>query len=269
MHIGDNGIHIDGYGGGGIPRTGDTGPTGDRGPTGKTGDDGVTGNIGETGPTGFTGIMGDVLPGPTGHTGLPGPSGPVGCVGLPGPDGIGGVAFTSFLPGYTGVPGIPGMPGQKGPQGPAGPDGLQVVGPAGTTGPTGPANKLAIVRADGEWVGLVCVEAPEARFDMLLEVYASDARERMLQLPNEYIGSVERDTMSVRSIFVDSHRLGSTTAHVRHTIGCVECHPDNEIPDKAIIRIVVTARRLGFTDRFKEYTKEQAQNNNKFWRKAL
>lgn len=214
------------------------------GDLGGTGPAGSQGYLGPTGPAGAAGAAG-----PAGATGPAGPCGPQGSAGPAGPAGPTGAASTV-----------------AGPTGPAG-----SPGPAGTAGPTGPTgNKYAIVKGkkNGDYVGLVCVEMPETRFDDIMVVDSAGGERIILaQLDEEYVHVCEEGTIQAISYTCSTPSLcglsivkdGDEPPYLK-----IEISESSPIPDKIVVKI--SGIRDGrIKSRFDKFTEEEAFRNNSFW----
>ena len=255
---------------------GDTGLPGAAGPQGFQGDDGPQGDVGATGATGHTpAITADshwyssstgpgytdvqifsdgslidefvVYDGPTGPQGTQGPTGPVGPTGPAGSTG---------LTGPTGAQGVGGM---------IGPTGASGVGATGPTGPSG--SKLAIVQIQNKWLGLYCTEAPQVWFFDIVEAHITKEITEIAIDP-KFIEACELDTIRVTAIISDDTGLGYSTIWVEGEK--IKLEIDKNIPvDDFSLRVTIFGIRKGCTQRFAEYTEEQAMRNNSFWQSAL
>jgi hypothetical protein len=257
-----------GPGYGGMGAKGEPGPTGPTGKTtGPTGLPGITGPVGKTGPRGLQGVTGAAKTGLIGYDGPQGDQGPQGPTGCTGDTGM--VVVTPFigLPGTTGPDGITGPPGTPGTPGtdktgPRGPRGEQ--GPSGVTGGT----KLAIVSVGKEYIGYVCLEAPEALFFETIEVVVGNVKRAggLIQIDERFIGVCEQDSVFISSLFCDGHS----------TAGCKFELEGNKIvanvgrvPSFCKLIITLAGKRKGSGPRFKRHTEQQARRNERFWSEAV
>lgn len=217
-------------------------------------------------PRGATGPSG----GPTGPTGSTGPSGVTGecCVtgataqgmGTTGPAEasvtlVGGVLEFSFsLP--------------IGPTGPTGP-----TGPIGPTGADG--DKLAIVpiERDGgtEYIGWFCDESPEPLFrDIFVVEFLHWAR---VDFPDEYLQSVEPDTIEVTGCTVDRpFPVAASVSPASGSMGspALLLRTVSDARTTQLRAVVsVAARRRRASPRWPRYSEEQCRSNRRFWASAL
>lgn len=149
-----------------------------------------------------------------------------------------------------------GPPGTSGPQGPQGPQ-----GPIGPTGPTGAKN--AIVPWRNEFLGLFCVEAPQVRFEDVLQVTITGP-ETVYALAREFVDICELNSLSVVGL----------TAPIPVMLGAeiddnlLRVRVAGELPDYVIVK--VSGLRAGHSElRFPRYSETQMKKNDAFWRQAL
>jgi len=136
------------------------------------------------------------------------------------------------------------------------------IGPMGDQGP--PGDKFAMVENDqGEWVGMICVEMPEARFDDLVTII-DPPQEAVLRYPldRNYLAVCEPGTIVPASVVVD----------VPIALGVAVEEGDLVIRQPAglaqpIRRITITLSgiRRGRGRRFQVFEPEVAARNNAFW----
>lgn len=214
-----------------------TGSAGGTGPRGPNGFDGLNGSIGADGPQGATG--------PKGRTGVQGPRGGLGYTAK-GPDGP---------TGYVGGTGAQGDPGLQ--------------GPPGDKGPQGPPVKEAIVPcpylARNAYVRLACVEMPDVRFEDIITVRLTSAI-TVLPLDRRYRAICAARTLSINSTVLSLPiPVGAKIDDQKITLYLAHTPP----PAGVLATLRVSARRLGFDDRFKERTRAEAIQNDKFWSTPL
>ncbi len=189
-----------------------------------------------------------------------GPTGPTGPTGRPGETGTSQTGPTG-RPGKTGV-GKTGPTGPRGKTGPKGPSGLR-----GRTGPTG--RKTAILKLDGKWCGLTCVEAPVAWFfDVARIAIARTDTEVQAPVDPLFVEACEPGSIRVLAVQPDVPLSGSLGACVSDDNKVlVRCPPNG---DRALsVTVTLAGARRGLTERFPVFTKDQADRNQAFWDQAL
>jgi hypothetical protein len=138
-------------------------------------------------------------------------------------------------------------------------------GPDGLPGPSGaPGDKTAIVPTHAGFVGLVCTEMPEARFEDLIEV-SNPERETFLVLPLDriYLETIAPGTATVAAIVSDTPcPVGAKVVDGMLYLDMMAL-PGAKIPSKIAVRL--SGLRKGSTARFRRYTEEQARANTAFW----
>lgn len=171
--------------------------------------------------------------------------------------------------GPAGPPGVDGPPGPTGPMGPIGP-----TGPAGADGAPGPAgppgDKYAIVPVDGLWVGLICVESPEVRFEDIYTaelVWHPQSHITTVQIPLDktFINVCEPGSLQIKSIVTD--RLSMTAGYIDGdqlilSVSAVALRP---------ARVIATVSGIRFGRRgvrFPRFDQETAERNQTFWDSA-
>jgi hypothetical protein len=209
--------------------------------------------------------------------GTTGPIGPQGVVGLRGFQGFDGFEGFQGFTGYQGLAGEyagQGVQGKDGPQGIAGSSGVN-----GATGPTGPEGasvyrgyqgfqgpegaKPAIVKIQNKWLGLYCAEAPQVWFFDIVEAQCS-RNSFEIEIDSKFIEACEPNTLKVTSVISDDTGLGYSRVWIENNT--IRLDMDENLPvDKFALRVTVYGIRKGFTQRFAEYTEEQATRNNNFW----
>lgn len=133
-------------------------------------------------------------------------------------------------------------------------------------------SKTAIVWAGGRWIGWVCRESPEAKFDDVMEMAVGAPKEgqavALATLPVEMVESCEVETLRVISVMPDKlalcagkviHELDGVTVQVK----VCQIPGLAEWPAKLLVRVEGTRR--GHAGRWKEYTEEQAAANARFY----
>jgi hypothetical protein len=213
-----------------VIRDGATGPTGPLGATGPS----------ATGPTGAIGATGadSMVIGPTGNLGPTGDAGPLGPTGA-----------DSTVPGPTGATGATGATG------------------IGATGPTGPSGKSCIVQIQDKWLGLYCAEAPQVWFFDIVEARVAKITTK-IPIDPKFIEACEVETIRVTAATSDDTGLGYSKVWVEGEN--IKLEIDKNIPvDDFNLRVTIYGIRKGCTQRFAEYTEEQAMRNNSFWQSAL
>ncbi len=253
---------------------GGQGPQGVQGPrgfTGATGPQGFQGSNGITGPQGDQGFQG-----PQGDRGFQGFQGDRGFQGLQGSQGDQGNQGPTGPQGTQGDRGFQGFQGDQGPQGlgPQGPQGSQ--GDMGVTGPQGPqGSKLAIVATSDGFRGLVCMEAPEARFEDVINLKITAAFKSWID--DIFVSTCEHGSILIKSFSSPEFGLGHSYFKLKaegNRLG-IEFFSDEKVADYILsngaieVNLTVSGIRLGHSDRFTKFSAEQAQKNNKFWSQAL
>jgi hypothetical protein len=168
-------------------------------------------------------------------------------------------------PGYRGLQGYRGRPGPDGNQGPQGPPG--VYGPPGPQGPQGPpgtpGDKYAIVETRAGWVGLLCTEMPEARFEDVI-VVDNLSQVTVLHVPLDpcFLETIEPVSATVISLLGDVPcALGGAVVGPNLYI---DIDPGGAIPRRVTARVSGVRKGRGGV-RFPKFTAEDATANSRFW----
>ncbi len=143
------------------------------------------------------------------------------------------------------------------------------TGGTGAVGATG--DKLAVLELSGQHRAVVCVEAPEPRFEDTIDTEIVQAAQR-ISIDHLFIEACEPDTVSVRTIHCDDIGLGYSRAYIKD--GVVLFEADSIIAKELkfrplAVRITLTGKRRGHLSRFRIFSREQADKNNAFWNKAF
>jgi hypothetical protein len=154
-------------------------------------------------------------------------------------------------------------------QGAAGPAGS--AGPAGAAGPAGPAgakgatgDKYAIVPSqnEGVYVGLICTEMPEPRFEDVIKipVFSEGKSSVEHEISETFRFVVEESTIEIISCVPSDPVIWG--GYVKD--GKIFINFDGGKPE--FVTVKISAIRSGRLDRrFSTYTKEEADKNVRFW----
>ena len=119
------------------------------------------------------------------------------------------------------------------------------------------------------------MESPETRFDDLV---VADIRNPVASIPLDirFVKVCEPGTLRIRCAVSEDIGLGHSRCELKisATSAAVLFEADGEVTNlirsKGVIRVAITITgiRLGHTARFRQYTKEQAEQNTAFWDQA-
>ena len=134
------------------------------------------------------------------------------------------------------------------------------TGPTGQTGFTGVTGaKAAIVEIDGEYRALYCVEAPEVRFEDLLEVEAAGGEESC-QVDPTFLKACEPETVVVLSVMSEAFLPLGADVDGGTVVFSRGLRPGEKV------RVKLSGVRLGFCGvRMDVRTREEAEANAKRW----
>jgi hypothetical protein len=190
---------------------------------------------------------------------------PKGCDGSDGSDGINGSNGANGSDGIDGIDGSDGGDGATGPTGPPGPP-----GPPGQDGQDG--DKYAIVpmplpQAEGtppEYMGLICAEMPEVRFEDVLVVPIPTETPTMLQLDPLFVGACEPDSIQVVGLVPTTPVvLGAAVLNGYLMVERAE-DTDNMIYGDVVVRVSgIRKGRDGV--RFPRFSENEFEKNTQFW----
>ena len=118
--------------------------------------------------------------------------------------------------------------------------------------------KMAIVPYQSEFVGLVCAEMPEARFEDIQKVELKGRRFTSVDIDPVFLDVCEPGSIVVSSA-VPSH-IAVVAARLEGNKLTVEV--DRDVP---YVTVRLTGVRKGHTSRFARFSQTEAESNTRFW----
>lgn len=117
------------------------------------------------------------------------------------------------------------------------------------------------------YIGWVCVEAPEAIFEDVIEVTAPSGQGHLrtdVSIDPRHVECCEPNSLRAVAVALSSPGWQPGT-RVEHGVLIVDWHLEGWEQRPMTARITVEGTRLGHAERWREYTREQYEANVKFW----
>jgi hypothetical protein len=139
------------------------------------------------------------------------------------------------------------------------------MGPTGSIGPTGPKGdpgKTAIVAWRNEYLGLMCVESPQVRFEDVMRVRIQ-GEVTTCPISREFYDICELNSLEVVGVSTPI----PTVVGVEITDNLLQVRIAGKLPEYVTVKVSgIRAGRQGV--RFPRYTEDQMHKNDAFWRQA-
>ena len=139
---------------------------------------------------------------------------------------------------------------------------LEHTGAEGPVGATGSKYAIVPTKDRNRYVGLMCTEMPEARFEDVIRIKTNNNSKIKHSIDETFIQVCEKDSISVVSC-VPSHPA-MVGARIEDSNIIIEIDRYSIPPEYVTVKL--NGIRDGFGGiRFENFTKDQAESNYRFW----